>query len=166
MILLGTLVVWIALLAGVVAVLWRDVVLMERRVVSAGGTAANGLEIGAAVTRKLTDTGSVVVVFLGDTCDVCFDIAADLHRVNMPDHLVAVVVAHGGDGAALAGLLPDGTRVIRDAATTAWVQAFDVHVSPFAMRVDNGVIVAKGHVRGAGDVNALMPASAGVPAHG
>jgi hypothetical protein len=155
MILIGTLVVWVVVLAAVAVVLWRDVLLMERRLVFAGGSAANGLEIGAAVSRRLPHADAGLVVFLGDTCDVCFDVAEQLSYIQAADELVIVVVPHGGAGDALAELLPEEARVVRGEAAEVWSRAFDVHVAPFAVHVENGVVVGKGHLRGAGDVDAL-----------
>lgn len=147
---------WTVVLGIISVVLWRDAGILRARVNHGGNIVANGIEIGApapAVVRK--GARPLTAVFLSDACDPCFDVAHGLEYAPRRDELVVVIAATGGDRPALMRAVGPRVSVVATEQSEAWQRAFDVRVSPFAVRVEHGLITAKGHLRDADDLASL-----------
>lgn len=143
--------------AVIVASLWREVTVIEARVEAAGLTAIDGPEIGSRVPARLRGADAVYL-FLSDHCSACDDVVTrfDERDQAMPFPVWAVRVAdqdaYGASRGEVLERLPAALPAIPDLEAARIVRDLAIRATPLAIAVRDGLVAAKGYVRGPDDV--------------
>jgi len=159
---------WLTMLALGYIVVRREVFILDARTKRYSDIVPDGLEIGAHVPKTAGVARADLFVFLFGDCDSCHELADDLNNLAEGIRLALVV----GEGAAANGTdsllrkLPK--RFITYTGMTAQnlANAFRVHSGPLGIAMENDVVVAKGYLRHAQDVERVMAIKTTMPAGG
>ena len=147
---LGVLILVLAVLA-----LWREVSILEARLSHSGGRIVDGPEIGSLVPPTLR-RHDALYLFLSDDCPACHEVVADLRQQERWDFDAFAVRIRDGDrdhsDLDVFAELPDHVLGVSDDDGDRIVTALAVRASPLAIAVHDGLVVAKGYLRGNEDV--------------
>lgn len=154
--------VWTAaLLLGAVAIL-RQAEILQNRVLTIGLTAMDGPDVGAVLPMvgDVAFPRDGLLLFLAATCAPCRDLAAALHEPQLSSARVStnVVVTGPSDEVVqnFAVALPRGVIVHVGSAARVLRDALGVRWEPLVLRIENGIVVAKGHIRNAHQLSRLV----------
>jgi hypothetical protein len=152
--------VWLALLGFGALVIRRELQLLQDRVRSIGRTPMDGLAVGSFAPRVPGLARDDVVLFLFGDCAPCHEIVDTLGRSLWPDRFLCVVndgTIPGSDESVLANL-PGEVRRVSGSDARAALERFQVHSAPFGVAVVGGLVVAKGTLRDASELDVLLHA--------
>lgn len=150
--------VWIAVLGSGTLVVHRELALLRSRVRIAGGGVPDGLEVGVFAPRPLRfgSASRTVMVFLAGECPPCHAFIGRLGGLANDPRVLVIIRGSGEEARALGEALPPGTRIVDGSEAEELVAAGRVHAEPFALAVEDGLVVGKGYVRDRRDVAALL----------
>jgi hypothetical protein len=143
---------WLLILAVVVLALRREIHIV-RNTMAAGDnrTLANGLPVGSpAPADHVPRSGTLI--FLSPECPPCRDVVADVADALAADTRIVL----GGDRKS-----PQFSAMFTDLSARAPIHidtdarlrgVFKVKAEPFAIRVENGVVAARGFLRNNDDL--------------
>lgn len=155
MVLAGAAVVGVLSLVLAVLALWREVSILEARLSHSGGRIVDGPEIGSLVPPTLRRRDALYL-FLSDDCPACHEVVADLRQQERWDFNAYAVRVRDGDwdhpDLDVFAELPDHVQAVSDDDGDRIVTALAVRASPLAIAVHDGLVVAKGYLRGNQDV--------------
>lgn len=155
--------VWLLLLGLGLLVVRRELSILQDRVAVSGAAPADGLAVGALAPHfPGLRSDDVVLFFFGD-CEPCHEMAGEVAKSADPG-VFACVVSDGtmpGSSAGLARMLPQDARVLSGDAAATVRERFKVRSGPFGVAVADRLVVAKGVLRHAGDVDRLRHAAHG-----
>jgi len=141
----------------VVTSLWREVLVLEARLVSAGTRAIDGPEIGTLAPARIR-RDDAVYLFLSDHCPACHEVVSAFRETGAPRRLdvravrVADQADYGQTVSAIIGSLPPTLPALDDDVAKHVVRELAIRATPLAIAVQGGLIAAKGYVRGPNDV--------------
>ena len=152
--------VWLALLGFGALVIHRELQLLQDRVSSIGRTPMDGLAVGSFAPRVPGLARDDVVLFLFGDCAPCHDVVDALGRNLWPDRFLCVVNdgTVPGSGESVLANLPDGVRRVSGADARSALERYQVHSAPFGVAVAGGLVVAKGTLRDADELDVLLHA--------
>jgi hypothetical protein len=160
--------VWLLVLALGLLVVRRELAILQDRVAVSGDTPADGLAVGAPAPQfPGLRPDDVVLFFFGD-CEPCHEVATELSRFADPGAF-ACVVSDGtlaGSSAGFRPILPEDARVLTGDEAGAVRERYKVHSGPFGVAVSGGLVVAKGVLRYADDLDHLHRAAYGTASVG
>ncbi|TMR93145.1 hypothetical protein [Nonomuraea basaltis] len=160
--------VWLLLLTLGLLIVRRELSILQDRVAVSGAAPADGLAVGAlAPPFPGLRPDDVVLFFFGD-CEPCHEVATQVAGSAEPGAF-ACVVSDGtmaGSSAGFARILPDDARVLTGDEAGAVRERYKVHSGPFGVAVSNGLVVAKGVLRSADDLEHLHRAAYGAASVG
>lgn len=148
---------WLGILTLVVVLLVRQVGLLGVRLDLSGPPYEpenDGPEIGSQLPEDVISTlpqlrtGRAYLVLLSATCTPCRELAAELRDQQLPrgQDLIALVPGRAELAESLVATLPPGMTVVRDPHATALAKNLQIESVPFALGVENGVIVGRARI--------------------
>ncbi|MEV6862875.1 hypothetical protein AB0M44_17975 [Streptosporangium subroseum] len=158
--------VWLFLLGIGLLVVRRELSLLQDRVTASGSAAADGLAIGAPAPRFPGMRPDDVILFFFGDCAPCHELATEVARSADP-YRFASVVSDGtmpDSASSVRELLADDARAMVGDEAAAVRQQYKVHSGPFGVAVSGGLVVAKGVLRHAEDLEHLRRVAYGVAA--
>lgn len=155
--------VWLILLLLGLLVVRRELSILQDRVAVSGNALTDGLAVGAVAPPfpGLRDN-DVVMFFFGD-CEPCHEVATEVARSADPAGF-ACVVSDGtmpGSAEGFRRILHADSRALIGAEGAAVRERYKVHSGPFGVAVSGGLVVAKGVLRYADDIEQLYHAAYG-----
>lgn len=153
--------VWLLLLALGLLVVRRELSILQDRVAVSGAAPADGLAVGALAPQFPGMRPDDVVLFFFGDCEPCHEVATEVARSADPGGF-ACVVSDGtmaGSSAGFRQILPENARVLTGDEAAAVRDRYKVHSGPFGVAVSNGLVVAKGILRYAADLEHLHNAA-------
>ncbi|MEV1167892.1 hypothetical protein [Nonomuraea sp. NPDC049784] len=160
--------VWLLILALGLLVVRRELSILQDRVAVSGAAPADGLAVGALAPQfPGLRSDDVVLFFFGD-CEPCHEVATEVARSADPGGF-ACVVSDGtmaGSSTGFARILPEDARVLTGDEAGAVRERYKVHSGPFGVAVSDGLVVAKGVLRYADDLERLHHAAYGAASVG
>jgi hypothetical protein len=156
---------WLTVLTIVSILLIRQIALLTVRLEQNGESfnpQADGPTIGDGVPQEVlkmlpkVSTEPVYLVSVSATCTSCRELLGDLRRRSLPGDQVAIFLS-GPSGAAEAAseLIPPRFQVIRDEDAKI-ASALHITSTPFAVAIQNEVVVAKTYLFGVDDLVDLV----------
>ncbi|GGO66683.1 hypothetical protein [Nonomuraea cavernae] len=158
--------VWLLLLSFGLLVVRRELSILQDRVAVSGAAPADGLAIGALAPRFPGLRADDVVLFFFGDCAPCHELATEVARSADPGRYACVVSdgAMPGSAAGVRALLPADARALVGEEAAAVRQRYKVHSGPFGVAVSDGLVVSKGVLRYAEDLEQLRRAGYGAAA--
>lgn len=151
--------VWLGALALGAVTLRREVAILRRRMMLAGGAVPDGLEVGAPVPRDADPATDRVLLFVYPHCEPCEELAPRLRFLSSPE-LLDVVVSGGDPHEPLLERLPVSVRAVSGSEGERLSNLFDVRSGPLAIAVRSGLIVAKGYINDTAEIEFLLAQAA------
>jgi hypothetical protein len=153
---LGLAGIWLGILTVVVVLVVRQIALLTARLASTDGEtflANDGPLLDTTVPQEALslfpalERGRLQLLLLSGNCRPCRELAVELDRQHFQSPNT-VVLASGRPELtdALVTLLPEGTRVLRDPEASGIARALHIQSTPFAVAVEDRVVVAKTYV--------------------
>lgn len=152
---------WLLLLALGLLVVRRELSILQDRVAVSGAAPADGLAVGALAPQFPGMRSDDVVLFFFGDCEPCHEVATEVARSADPGGF-ACVVSDGtmaGSSAGFRQILPEDARVLTGDEAAAVRDRYKVHSGPFGVAVSRGLVVAKGILRYADDLEHLHSAA-------
>lgn len=152
---------WLVLLAVSYVALARELTLVDRRTLLYGALIPDGLDVGRPAPNIARITQADIFVFLFADCGGCHELVDHLNDVQDRARL-AVVVRDEREPAmaqSMAGRVRSDIEIFTGEVAQTLIESFSVHSAPIAFRVDRGLIVAKGYLRDATDIQGLILAA-------
>ncbi|WP_214416055.1 hypothetical protein [Sphaerisporangium fuscum] len=155
--------VWLILVGLGLLVVRRELAILQDRVANSGAAPADGLAVGAVAPRFPGMREDDVVLFFFGDCEPCHEVAEEVARSADPSRF-ACVVSDGtleGSSTGFGELLPAQARVLTGDEATSVRERYKVRSGPFGVAVSGGLVVAKGVLRYADDLEHLRRAAYG-----
>lgn len=127
----------------------------------------DGLGIGIAVPDDVLSglpelgTGLHYILGLSSTCDPCRALVEGLSSLDLPRSVFAFLSGPSQPAEGFVALLPENVHVIRDPEAGAFLGSLEIHTTPFAIEVDDGVISGNSVLSGPVDLLRLVQARQG-----
>jgi hypothetical protein len=154
---------WLILLALGYLVVRRELSILQDRVAVSGAAPADGLAVGALAPQFPGRRPDDVVLFFFGDCEPCHEVAAEVARFADLKRFFCVISdgTMAGSSAGFRELLPENARVLTGEEATAVRERYKVRSGPFGVAVSEGLVVAKGVLRYADDLDHLRRAAYG-----
>ena len=148
---------WTTVIAVLTLVAVRETALLQARVAHSGRAVGDGWEVGTLVPGPLRGRAKrQVALFLSATCPPCHELAAQLGSETLSVPLTPVISGEESVARALAAQLPGRPSAIVGHAADALTERAGVRLQPFAIAIEDGIVVAKTYPVGAESVTSLL----------
>lgn len=155
---------WLGLLTFIVLLLVRQLGLITVALATPQAQYEDGLPVGSPVPRDakevlpILDRQLAYLLFLSPTCGSCVGLMNEMAtRMFSSASIFAVLpgVTHDDE---LTLRVPAAFSQVEDPAATAIAEALQVHTTPYALQVENGIVTGKAIIQDAADLERLIVA--------
>jgi hypothetical protein len=121
-----------------------------------------GSEVSEEVLERLAHVNgaSAYLLSVSATCGPCRELAEELARKSFPERLVVLLTGRAEIADGLAGLFPNTARIIRDPHALSITNALTIGSTPFAVKIEDGIVAGKSYINRVSDLESLSRASA------
>jgi hypothetical protein len=149
---------WLLVLAFGYLAISRELALVDHRTRLYGSSVPDGLDVGAPAPIVARITPADLFIFLFGDCGGCHELLAHLSDVKDRTGLAVVVRDETNPKLVetMARRVPSDIITYTGELAQRLVDAFNVHSAPIAIGVNHGVVVAKGYLRNADDIERMM----------
>lgn len=161
--------VWIGILTLVVLLVVRQIALLTVRLdhVRTGPAfdfGNDGLEVGSQVPEEVTaalpelKTDLTYLLLVSATCNPCRTLVSELQGQGFASERNIIALVPGRDELAdgLVTMLPPGIPSIRDPQASALAKSLQIQSTPFALKVEEGIVTRKAYLHSAADLAQLI----------
>lgn len=157
--------VWLGVLTLVIILTVRQigVITVQLSLAGPGFSVDNdGPEIGSPIPDKvktalpLKNTQPTTILLISATCTPCRTLAEDLQKYRFDSPVITLLTGRQELADGLAEMLAANTDIVRDPEATQIAEAFNIHSTPFALRVEADQVKLKTYVRTADHFLALV----------
>ena len=157
--------VWLGILTLVIILTIRQIGIMTVQLSMAGpgfSVEKDGPEIGtpipddiiAILPQMKTEPGTILLI--SATCMPCRALADDLRKYHFDSPVITLLTGRRELADGLAGMLSANMYIVRDPQATQIAEAFNIHSTPFALRIESGKVRLKTYVHAADHFLALV----------
>lgn len=148
--------VWLGVLTLIIVLTIRQIGVMTVQLSMIGpgfSVDKDGPEVGSAipdiVTTALPQMAAepTTIMLISAICTPCRTLAEDLRKYRFDSPVVTLLTGRQELADSLAETLSANTHIVRDPQATQIAEAFNIHSTPFALRVEAGKVKLKSYVR-------------------
>lgn len=158
---------WLGILTLILILVIRQIGLLSVRVSLNGGRfsfADDGPKIGSRVSDEVTTAlpttkGRLPILVLSASCTPCRELATKLSSQDFNSAVLALVPGDLALADGIAALLPDNITTVRDPIAGTLAEALQVKSTPFAVIIEDGVVVDKAYLYQVADLIKLVNAA-------
>ena len=157
--------VWLGILTLVIVLTIRQIGIMTVQLSLAGSGFSvdkDGPEVDSPVpavvktSLPLINVEPITILLLSATCTPCRSLAEDLQKYRFDSPVITLLTGRQELVDGLAAMLSTNTHIVSDPQAAQIAEAFNIHSTPFALRIEAGKVKVKTYVRGADHFLALV----------
>lgn len=157
--------VWLGVLTLIIVLTIRQIGVMTVQLSMIGpgfSVDKDGPEVGSSIPDVVTtalpqmNAEPTTIMLISATCTPCRTLAEDLRKYRFDSPVVTLLTGRQELADSLAETLSANTHIVRDPQATQIAEAFNIHSTPFALKVESGKVKLKTYVRTANHFLALV----------
>ena len=157
--------VWLGILTLIIVLTLRQIGIMTVQLSMVGpgfSVDTDGPEVGSSVPDTVITTlpqmndELTTIMLISAACTPCRTLAEDLRKYHFDSPVVTLLTGRQNLADSLAEALSSNTHIVRDPQATQIAEAFNIHSTPYALRIEAGKVKLKTYVRTADHFLALV----------